>query len=581
MSVVSYGSITISNMEDGNGITSIESFYTTTTTQDAPNENDITSTSIPTLSETDKYLWKKEVITYSNPSFAPRIEIILVAVYGDDGIGVQSVIEEYVLSDSDSSVTSNNWSTNQPQWEHGKHLWIRNHITWTNGNETYTIPILASAINSANENAYESAKTATNYMYFDETNGLVISRNHAVEDVDGVANLEDGNVRITSNGMTIYNGQNKTAEYGNGVTLYDVDADNEVVETAKFTDTTVELGKNSKTSDINMCNDSLHITSYFDTEANDFVGRIYKRAENIDGVSRYGQSSVDFYTSCIDGENKKYGSNLYLRSNGFFGGDANITWTPDTYFDNNGNIISSLGTKTSNLIPVIGGQCDIEPDMVGTILNIYGYDSLQRNIGNLFIGVVDTPFISITIPSNVSYIVIGVSDSHEVNVSQANGGYAWMALNGGVDKNGNYGGIQIASSDAVDINSKQINFIGNTHFNQTNATVTTSNVLNYSSQSTSTTINLHRYGNTVVFRHWQAFRLANKGTTYVIATLPIGFRPSASLGGVEVNIENWNINSVTAWNIRSNGKVEITENTGGYYERRITITYSTDDDFPS
>lgn len=70
---------------DGNGIKKIDYYYTTTTTQTAPTASNITSTSIPKLSETNKYLWRKEVITFTTTT-TPQTTVTLLAIYGDKGI---------------------------------------------------------------------------------------------------------------------------------------------------------------------------------------------------------------------------------------------------------------------------------------------------------------------------------------------------------------------------------------------------------------------------------------------------------------------------------------------------------------
>jgi hypothetical protein len=70
---------------DGNGIKKIDYYYTTTTIQTAPTASNITSTSIPKLSETNKYLWRKEVITFTTTT-TPQTTVTLLAIYGDKGI---------------------------------------------------------------------------------------------------------------------------------------------------------------------------------------------------------------------------------------------------------------------------------------------------------------------------------------------------------------------------------------------------------------------------------------------------------------------------------------------------------------
>ncbi len=67
----------------GNGIKSITYYYARTTSQTAPSAANITATSMPTLDTTNKYLWQKEVITYTNNT--SQTSVLLLAVYGNTG----------------------------------------------------------------------------------------------------------------------------------------------------------------------------------------------------------------------------------------------------------------------------------------------------------------------------------------------------------------------------------------------------------------------------------------------------------------------------------------------------------------
>lgn len=79
---------------------------------------------------------------------------------GIDGIGISSIVEQYYLSTSITNQTGGEWSTEQPAWEEGKYIWTRSEITWDDGVITYTTPVLAKAINGANEAAnYELGNT--------------------------------------------------------------------------------------------------------------------------------------------------------------------------------------------------------------------------------------------------------------------------------------------------------------------------------------------------------------------------------------------------------------------------------------
>lgn len=74
------------------------------------------------------------------------------------GTGVSAVVEEYYLSTSQTSQSGGSWSTAQPAWAEGKYIWTRSKVTWTDGTTSYTQPVLAKAINGANE-AASDAKT--------------------------------------------------------------------------------------------------------------------------------------------------------------------------------------------------------------------------------------------------------------------------------------------------------------------------------------------------------------------------------------------------------------------------------------
>lgn len=81
---------------------------------------------------------------------------------GSDGVGVSQIIEQYYLSTSSTTQTGGSWSSNQPAWQKGKYIWTRSRVTWTNGSITNTDPVLAQAINGANENAADAQDAVTN-----------------------------------------------------------------------------------------------------------------------------------------------------------------------------------------------------------------------------------------------------------------------------------------------------------------------------------------------------------------------------------------------------------------------------------
>ena len=92
-------------------------------------------------------------------------------IQGETGIGVEDIREQYYLSTSDTSQTGGSWTTTCPEWESDHYIWTRSKITWTDGTVTYTTPVLASALNQANE----KAEVSTWYTFADEEGTHVVS----------------------------------------------------------------------------------------------------------------------------------------------------------------------------------------------------------------------------------------------------------------------------------------------------------------------------------------------------------------------------------------------------------------------
>lgn len=63
---------------------------------------------------------------------------------GEDGRGVTSIVEQYYLSTSSSSLVGGSWSTSAPAWVNGKYIWTRSVITYTDGSSTTTDAICAT-----------------------------------------------------------------------------------------------------------------------------------------------------------------------------------------------------------------------------------------------------------------------------------------------------------------------------------------------------------------------------------------------------------------------------------------------------
>lgn len=109
-----YGQISITDVtdgKDGNGINSITYYYAVTETQDEPKPDDITNTKMPAISATNKYLWQKEVINFTNDDIEDKVTVLLIAVYGDSGQNGANGITFQIYGEQGLVLTSDSPST--------------------------------------------------------------------------------------------------------------------------------------------------------------------------------------------------------------------------------------------------------------------------------------------------------------------------------------------------------------------------------------------------------------------------------------------------------------------------------------
>ena len=127
----------------GNGIKSITYYYARTTSQTAPSAASITATSMPTLDATNKYLWQKEVITYTNNT--SQTSVLLLAVYGNTGAtgkGIKSTAVTYQTSASGTTAPTGTWNSTVPATTADKpYLWSRTILTYTDNTTSTTYSV--------------------------------------------------------------------------------------------------------------------------------------------------------------------------------------------------------------------------------------------------------------------------------------------------------------------------------------------------------------------------------------------------------------------------------------------------------
>ena len=131
--------------DKGVGITSItEHYLATSASSGVTRSTSGWTTSIQTVTNTNKYLWNYETVTYTDGT-TQDTDPVIIGVYGDTGVGISSVTEYYLATASSSGVTTSTtgWTTTiQSVTAAKKYLWNYEKITYSNGTTSTTTPVI-------------------------------------------------------------------------------------------------------------------------------------------------------------------------------------------------------------------------------------------------------------------------------------------------------------------------------------------------------------------------------------------------------------------------------------------------------
>ena len=131
--------------DKGAGITSItEHYLATSAASGVTRSTSGWTTSIQTVTNTNKYLWNYETVTYTDGT-TQDTDPVIIGVYGDTGVGISSVTEYYLATASSSGVTTSTsgWTTSiQTATATKKYLWNYEKITYSNGTTSTTTPVI-------------------------------------------------------------------------------------------------------------------------------------------------------------------------------------------------------------------------------------------------------------------------------------------------------------------------------------------------------------------------------------------------------------------------------------------------------
>lgn len=112
------------------------------------------STTVPTITELDPYLWNYETFNYTDGSTSdtPKRIIGVYGTKGEPGQSLSKVEAQFYLSNSKITQTGGSWSTTPPEWVEGKYLWTRQKLTYSNPVKTeYTIAVVDSTWEAVNK----------------------------------------------------------------------------------------------------------------------------------------------------------------------------------------------------------------------------------------------------------------------------------------------------------------------------------------------------------------------------------------------------------------------------------------------
>ena len=142
---------------NGKGIKAITEYYLVSTTNTGVTSSTSGwSTSVPTLTSTNRYLWNYETVTYTDNSVISTTPKV-IGVYGDkgqdgtngsDGNGIKSIVNYYLATNSNSGVTisTSGWTTTiQAISSTKKYLWNYEKVSYTNGTVYNSTPCIIGA----------------------------------------------------------------------------------------------------------------------------------------------------------------------------------------------------------------------------------------------------------------------------------------------------------------------------------------------------------------------------------------------------------------------------------------------------
>ena len=147
------------NGADGKGIKSITEYYLASASSSGVTiSTSGWTTTMQTTTTSKKYLWNYELITYTDGSTSTTT-VRIIGTHGDtgakgetgaDGLTIKSIVPQYYVSTSKTSLTGGSWSSTTPTWTKGKYVWSRSKITYSDNTTSYSTAVCDASWEVAN-----------------------------------------------------------------------------------------------------------------------------------------------------------------------------------------------------------------------------------------------------------------------------------------------------------------------------------------------------------------------------------------------------------------------------------------------
>ena len=297
---------------------------------------------------------------------------------GKNGDYISDIFEQYYLSTSATKQEGGSWSTTQPAWSSGHYIWTRSEIHWIKYSREgdpiavteYTEPVLAQAINGANENA----SYVRGFMEYDAS-GLTIGRYNTG------TNDTVSKVKLASTGqLEVYNGNTEVAYFGSTARIGTTSGYNTYIDTnsvkirygttalSEFGSSYARIGK-SNGFNTYIDSNSVDIKSG-STVLSTFTGDSITLGASSKSRMILGSSGLDFYQQYNNGS-------LHALSISASGGDV-----PSLTMDNVcGGYFYLTSGQTS--VRIAGREFRVYESQGGEMFYLYGYNQQIKIFGNV------------------------------------------------------------------------------------------------------------------------------------------------------------------------------------------------------